>query len=64
MPSASLWRPYARSGLRHGRLTVRGAELRGWNSERILPVLDVIYLGVGVGVLALMALYAYACDRL
>jgi hypothetical protein len=31
---------------------------------RILPVLDVIYLAVGVAVLALMALYAYACDRL
>ena len=31
---------------------------------RNLPVLDVIYLGVGVGVLTLMAFYAYACDHL
>jgi len=29
-----------------------------------MPVLDVIYLCVGLGLLALMALYAYACDRL
>jgi hypothetical protein len=27
-------------------------------------VIDVVYLVVGVGVLALMALYALACDRL
>jgi len=27
-------------------------------------VSDVVYLAVGVGVLALMALYALACDRL
>jgi hypothetical protein len=25
---------------------------------------DLIYLGLGVGMLALMALYAVACDRL
>jgi len=29
-----------------------------------LAVSDVVYLAVGVGVLALMALYALACDRL
>ena len=42
----------------------RGAESRGWSRERTFPVLDVIYLGVGLGVLALMALYAFACERL
>jgi hypothetical protein len=30
----------------------------------VLTVSDVIYLGAGFGVLALMALYAFACDRL
>jgi len=28
------------------------------------PMNDVIYLVLGAGVLALMALYAYACERL
>ena len=42
----------------------RAAQISQANPERILPVLDVIYLGVGLAVLALMALYAYACDHL
>ena len=50
--------------LADGRLMASGADQHRWNCERIFPVLDVIYLGVGVAMLALMALYAFACERL
>ncbi len=41
----------------------RSAPNAGSTSEA-LALLDAIYLAAGFGVLALMALYAYACDRL
>lgn len=49
--------------LRDGALTAFGARWRGQQPEGF-AVTDVVYLAVGVGVLALMALYALACDRL
>ncbi len=35
-----------------------------WKPPGEILVLDVIYLCLGLGLLGLMALYAYACDRL
>ena len=49
--------------LRDGTLTAVGAKWRRPKPER--PVMsDVVYLVLGAGVFALMALYALACDRL
>jgi hypothetical protein len=42
----------------------RAAQISEAQTARGFPVLDVIYLCLGSGVLALMALYAYACERL
>ena len=49
--------------LRDGMLTAVGAKWRRRKPQE-LAVSDVVYLLVGVGALALMALYALACDRL
>lgn len=49
--------------LRDGTLTTIGAKTQRPKPEG-LAVSDVVYLAIGVGVLALMALYALACARL
>jgi hypothetical protein len=49
--------------LRDGALTPLGAIWRRAQPQGFF-VSDVVYLATGVGVLALMALYALACDRL
>ncbi len=56
----SLCAPWACEWNAYGARRRSEAETRA----RSLPVLDVIYLGVGLAVLALMTLYAYACDHL
>ena len=42
----------------------RGPKSEAEDRREELPVNDVFYVGLGMGVLALMALYAYACERL
>ena len=49
--------------LRDGTLTAPGVKWLRLKPECFV-VSDLVYLVVGVGVLALMALYALACDRL
>jgi hypothetical protein len=45
------------------RLRGLAPKQRGQKPERP-AVSDIVYLAAGAGVFALMALYAYACDRL